>query len=127
MAREAESLQGDKDAKLQKAIRMVELLLRDGFRPIVFCRFIATADYVAAALRKSLKKDVEVASVTGELAPAERELRIAALAKSPKHVLVATDCLSEGINLQGDFRCSTPLRPLLEPDAPRATGRTGGP
>ncbi len=103
MAREAESLQGDKDAKLQKAIRMVELLLRDGFRPVVFCRFIATADYVADALRKSLKKEVEVASVTGELAPAERELRIAALAKSPRHVLVATDCLSEGINLQGDF------------------------
>ena len=42
-------------------------------------------------------------SVTSELAPAERESRIINSAETPKHVLVATDCLCEGINLQGDF------------------------
>ena len=31
------------------------------------------------------------------------KLRIDQLAETPKHVLVATDCLSEGINLQRDF------------------------
>jgi hypothetical protein len=50
-----------------------------------------------------LPKDVEVASVTGLLPPAEREARVLQLAQSPKHVLVATDCLSEGINLQVHF------------------------
>ena len=103
MARQAEALHGKRDSKLETAKKMVEALLKDGFRPIVFCRFIATADYVAAALRQSLPKDVAVESVTSELAPAEREARIDQLAESPKHVLVATDCLSEGINLQRDF------------------------
>ena len=29
--------------------------LQDGFRPVVFCRFIATADYLAAQLPKLLR------------------------------------------------------------------------
>jgi superfamily II DNA or RNA helicase len=103
MAREADTLVGDKDSKLKKATEMVSGLLRDGFRPIVFCRFIPTAEYVADALRKSLPKDVEVASVTGLLPPDERESRVLQLSQSPKHVLVCTDCLSEGINLQEHF------------------------
>jgi hypothetical protein len=44
-----------------------------------------------------------VAAVTGTLPPAEREERVAELAKAEKHVLVCTDCLSEGINLQEHF------------------------
>ncbi len=103
MARHAEALQGKKDHKLQTATTMVSALLADGFRPIVFCRFIATADYVASALRQELSGDVAVAAVTSELAPSERETRISQLAETPSHVLVATDCLSEGINLQRDF------------------------
>ena len=58
---------------------------------------------MAAELRSRLPKGVEVAAVTGQLPPAEREERVAALAKSPKRVLVCTDCLSEGINLQEHF------------------------
>jgi Helicase conserved C-terminal domain len=103
MARQAEGLQGKKDNKLQTARTMVATLLAEGFRPIVFCRFIATADYIAAALREDFPKDIAVAAVTSELAPAERQLRIDQLGETPKHVLVATDCLSEGINLQRDF------------------------
>jgi superfamily II DNA or RNA helicase len=102
MAREAEALQGRKDAKLQKVIPLVEALIRDGFQPILFCRFIPTAEYVAAALRDKLK-GVEVVAVTGNLPPVEREDRVAQLAKADKRVLVCTDCLSEGINLQQHF------------------------
>jgi len=103
MAREADTLAGEKDTKLKKAAEMVAGLLKDGFRPIVFCRFIPTAEYVAEELRKRLPKDVEVASVTGLLPPDERESRVLQLAQSPKHVLFCTDCLSEGINLQEHF------------------------
>ena len=47
---------------------------------------------------------VTVISVTGELPPAERERRVADLtATDGAHVLVATDCLSEGVNLQHHF------------------------
>jgi superfamily II DNA or RNA helicase len=102
MARAAEALQGRKDAKLQKVIPLVEALLRDGFQPILFCRFIPTAEYVAAALRDKLKH-VEVVAVTGLMPPVEREDRVAQLAQADKRVLVCTDCLSEGINLQQYF------------------------
>src|SRR5450759_1446325 len=82
MARQAEELKGLKgDAKLAKAADIVEALLRDGHRPIVFCRFIPTADYVADGLRAALAKrkglkDIEIESISGLLPPAEREERI---------------------------------------------------
>jgi len=102
MARDADALIGEEDAKLQKAIEITKDLLSQGYRPILFCRFIPTAEYVAEAIREATR-GVEVAAVTGMLPPAEREQRVAQLAQAEKHVLVATDCLSEGINLQEYF------------------------
>jgi len=103
MARRAEALMGDGDTKLQAVTKLVKDLLSRGCQPIIFCRFIPTAEYVAEHLRKALPKTVEVAAVTGTLAPYDREARIAELARHERHVLVATDCLSEGINLQEPF------------------------
>lgn len=110
MAREADKLIGAKDAKLQKALEIVRALLAEDSNPILFCRFIPTAEAVAEALRAELAKagrgafkDVEVAAVTGRLAPSEREERVAQLGRAPRRVLVATDCLSEGVNLQEHF------------------------
>jgi hypothetical protein len=103
IAREAERLEGDKDAKLLGAVTRVKALLKDGFRPILFCRFIPTADYLARELRDRLPKDVAVEAVTGELPASDREARVEELGKAAKRVLVATDCLSEGINLQDHF------------------------
>jgi superfamily II DNA or RNA helicase len=103
-AKRAETLRGEKDAKLINAVAHVQALLKDGYSPIVFCRFIQTAIYVAEQLRDRLKvKNVEVSAVTGELPPEEREQRIQQLAKHEKRVLVCTDCLSEGVNLQHQF------------------------
>jgi len=102
-AREAESLAGEKDEKVVRAVVELKELLKAGFRPIVFCRFIPTAEYVAVELRKRLPAGVEIQAVTGMLPPADREARVLALADSPKRVLVCTDCLSEGINLQEHF------------------------
>ena len=102
MAREANALAGKKDEKLQKAVKFVKEFLKDGYNPILFCRFIPTAEYVAEELRKRLK-NVEVAAVTGTLPPTEREHRVAQLGEARRRVLVCTDCLSEGINLQDHF------------------------
>ncbi len=102
MARAAEALQGEADSKLQRLIPIVEELLREGYHPIVFCRFIPTVEYVTAALREALH-DVEVVGVTGMLPPTEREVRVNQLSQAAKRVLVCTDCLSEGINLQHSF------------------------
>lgn len=106
MAKTADTLHGPAaDAKLARAIAEVKALLADGYDPIVFCRFIDTAEYVAAHLTKALAGTAEVAAVTGTLPPAERQQRIADLAATPaRHVLVATDCLSEGVNLQDAFQ-----------------------
>lgn len=103
MARAAEALLGQPDEKLQKALGLIKGWLAEGFHPIVFCRFIPTAEYVAAQLQAALPKGVDVAAVTGTLPPAEREARVAQLAHAEKRVLVCTDCLSEGINLQDHF------------------------
>jgi len=102
MARSAGKLAGKEDAKLQEAIKITKKLVKEGFRPILFCRFIPTAEYVAENLRTALR-GVEVAAITGTLPPAEREARVNELGMAKKHVLVATDCLSEGINLQEHF------------------------
>ena len=102
MARAAEALKGEKDAKLVGAAAIVKGLVAGGFHPILYCRYIATAEYVADELRRRLR-DAEVIAVTGALPQEERERRVAALAAHERRVLVATDCLSEGINLQQHF------------------------
>lgn len=102
---EALKLEGKPDRKVTALIKSVKELLGDGFNPIVFCRFIETADYVAEQLGTALGKSVSVRSVTGTLPPAERVARIEELTATPgQHVLVATDCLSEGVNLQENFQ-----------------------
>lgn len=47
--------------------------------------------------------DLQIACVTGEYVPEERKAKVDELMQSPKRILVATDCLSEGINLQQGF------------------------
>ncbi len=104
LARRAGAVAPEEDRKLQGAVREVKAFLKDGFHPVVFCRFVDTADYVARHLRGALPEQVRVESVTGRLPPAEREARIDSLAAGGgRFVLVCTDCLSEGINLQEHF------------------------
>lgn len=103
LARAAEDLKGTHDTKLQGAADLINRLIQEGYQPIVFCRFVATAEYVAEELRKRLPKGVEVSAVTGSLPHDEREARVAELGQAGQRVLVATDCLSEGINLQAHF------------------------
>lgn len=106
LAREATRLAGAGDRKLENVTKKTRELLDEGFSPIIFCRFIQTAHYVADHLRTKLR-GVEVEAVTGMLPPAQREEAIEKLAadtgEGKRRVLVATDCLSEGINLQAYF------------------------
>lgn len=99
----AEKLSGVRnDPKLALLIQHLEELLEAGFRPVVFCRYIATARYVAEHLRPRFPQ-ARVAVATGESTPEEREAIVADLADAEQPLLVATDCLSEGINLQESF------------------------
>lgn len=104
LLRAAEALETKDDAKLTVLTKQVKELLQDGFAPIVFCRFIDTAEYAGEHLAKALR-GTTVAVVTGTLPPEERTARIAELGEvEGDRVLVATDCLSEGVNLQEQFQ-----------------------
>ncbi len=106
-ANAARELMGEKDRKLQRTLKIVQELLEEGHNPILWCRYIATANYYARALQEALEKkrgsQVRIIAITGELSEDEREVRLAELKSYPQRVLVATDCLSEGINLQEHF------------------------
>lgn len=104
----AKKLQGDKDKKLQSCIENIRGLLDHDYNPIVWCRYIATANYLADALKQKFEKKgskVRIIAITGEsfLSNEEREIRLEELKSYPQRVLVATDCLSEGVNLQSHF------------------------
>ncbi|MBW8737058.1 MAG: DEAD/DEAH box helicase [Streptomyces turgidiscabies] len=101
----ADALAGpETDAKLRILVDRVKRQLVDGYDPIVFCHYIPTAEYVARYLKEELGRNASVEAVTGTLHPDARQARIDELtARRGRHVLVATDCLSEGVNLQDHF------------------------
>ena len=100
---QAEALAGHTgDPKLKLLAEHLDELLADGFNPVVFCRYIATAHYLGRYLAAKLT-DVTVDTVTGELTADERKEKVALLGEAERRLLVATDCLSEGVNLQDDF------------------------
>ncbi|MEE2732274.1 MAG: helicase-related protein [Pseudomonadota bacterium] len=97
------SLKSSGDPKLKTLVKNLKPIVEDGYHPVIFCRYIATAEYLAEELAKKFK-DHHVIYVTGNFNPTERQERIAELKESDKPpILVATDCLSEGINLQDQF------------------------
>ncbi len=99
----AEKLAGQSgDPKLRLLTDHLVGLVRDGFSPVVFCRYIATAHYLAEHLATKFK-DVTIGTVTGELTSAERKEKVAMIGDAERRLLIATDCLSEGVNLQDDF------------------------
>lgn len=145
LIKQGRSLMGmERDPKLKLTASLVYDLVQLGFQPVIFCRFISTAHYVADQLKsvlcmdtqsssKSSKggrkgkkstakdtqnsaglnldtpivlqpiEDLKIGCVTGDLVPEDRRLRVEELMTSPRRILVATDCLSEGINLQQGF------------------------
>ncbi len=103
LIQEAERLSGKAgDPKLAALMAHIESALKAGYHPVVFCRYIATSHYVAEHLRKTFPK-ATIESITGEYTPEERRERVEAMEEGEQRILVATDCLSEGINLQHLF------------------------
>lgn len=94
------------DNKVVSCATLVKKLLKEGYNPIVWCRYIATSDYVAEELIKQLGKsypDLCIKSITGAMPNEERREKVDELGTHSRRVLVATDCLSEGVNLQDGF------------------------
>ncbi|MDR7400404.1 MAG: helicase-related protein [Armatimonadota bacterium] len=107
LERMAESISEDEDTKLTAACAWVVRLLEEGFNPVVWCYYVETAEYVEEKLRQRLERelpDAGVRCITGRMGEEERRLKVEEFMREPgRRVLVATDCLSEGINLQHGF------------------------
>lgn len=97
----------DGDAKAKTALHHLQIWLSRGLHPIVFCRFIKTAEYLGELCRRYISrkifKDLHVEVITGTLSDEQRREKIERMASAPHRLLIATDCLSEGINLQHLF------------------------
>jgi len=93
----------EKDNKAQRALKIIKEWSKEGFQPIIFCKYIATANYLGRILKENLPNKIDVQVITSESADEQRKEKIDLMGKSENRVLVATDCLSEGINLQDFF------------------------
>ena len=92
------------DRKIETSIKLIKQWIKEGHDPIIFCHYIATAHYVKKRLVEELPKNVCVEAITSEMADEQRREQIDLMGKSEgRRVLIATDCLSEGINLQEHF------------------------
>ena len=94
------------DQKLYTATIVLEDWLTKGIKPVIFCRYIETANYLGERLEPVLRKKfpkLDLRVITSELPDDLRKQRIAEMVGDKPRILVATDCLSEGINLQESF------------------------
>lgn len=75
-------------------------------RVLVFTRYKDTLEYLADSLKKEIKGKnaalvgFQVFTIDGELSQAARRERYRQFQASPKAVCIATDCISEGLDLQ---------------------------
>lgn len=96
----------EEDQKLFAASIVLEDWILNGFHPVVFCRYIETANYLGKHLTPLLSEKIpnlNLQVVTSEDPDDVRKQRIEGMAGDRHRILVATDCLSEGINLQDLF------------------------
>lgn len=97
----------ESDTKAREAVSAIQKFLDKGLNPIVYCRYINTADYLGDLFRQNLKgpkyKKVHIEVVTSFLDDELRREKIQEMMLSERRLLIATDCLSEGINLQDGF------------------------
>ena len=107
-AKRMEGLYGiEHDQKAKEALLQIKNYIERGYNPIIFCRYIHTANYLGSIFKDDLKgknfKNLHVEVITSELNDELRREKIDVMNKSERRLLIATDCLSEGINLQEGF------------------------
>ena len=102
-----EALAGSEyDQKLYAASIVLEDWISNGCHPVVFCRYIETANYLGEHLAPRLTARIphlDLKVVTSEDPDDLRKQRIEKMIGDRPRILIATDCLSEGINLQEHF------------------------
>ena len=68
------------DQKAKEALIQIKTIIERGYNPIVFCRYIQTANYLGEIFKKSLKgrdfKTLHIEVITSELNDELREKRL---------------------------------------------------
>ena len=113
LAEKLKSLSGKKDPKLQNLIHeiLIKKCLPQKRNIVIFCRFIDTAKYIYDELvidefikPFALKGKLEIRTLTGKNSPDERHMVLKDFQEHDgQRILICTDCLSEGVNLQELF------------------------
>ena len=98
----AKKVTPSRDNKLQKLLDVVlKDLLRQDPKVVIFTRYVDTMAYLAEQIGAAKQyPDVTVLTIHGGLNEAQRRETFRAFERARKGVLVATDAISEGINLQ---------------------------
>jgi len=98
----ADKVTARRDSKLQKLLDVVlRDLLRADPRLIVFTRYVDTMNYLAGQIQADPRyADAAVLTIHGGLNERQRYEVFDAFERARKGILVATDAISEGINLQ---------------------------
>jgi len=98
----AEKVTPRRDSKLQKLLDVVlrDLLLADP-RVVIFTRYVDTMNYLAGQIQRDKRyADATVLTIHGSLNERQRREVFYAFERAEKGILIATDAISEGINLQ---------------------------
>ncbi len=96
------------DNKAKEAVATIKDWLKGNCNTVVFCRYIPTAHYIGKICKDYFTgkeyKDLIIEVITSELNDELRREKIRSMNQPDKRrLLIATDCLSEGINLQDGF------------------------
>lgn len=101
LAKLAKNIQEGGDTKLSKLVELVKYHLSEGSKVVVFTEYTDTAHYVFARLKEAIGGRVTV--LTGEEAQdmnKMKDIEVGFLRGDRFRVLVSTDVLSEGLDLQ---------------------------
>jgi ERCC4-related helicase len=100
VAEKADRVTKTRDAKLQ---RLLDKTLPQRFqypRVIIFTKYVDTLEYLEQQIKDSQSAETEVFTLHGSLNEAQRKERFNEFEDSSRGVLIATDVISEGMNLQ---------------------------
>lgn len=98
----AQKITPDKDAKLAGLLdNALRELYRNKPKVIIFTRYKDTLDYLAENIPKHRNyQEAKIVVIHGSMNDSQRKERFKEFELAPRAILVATDCISEGINLQ---------------------------
>jgi len=102
--REAQKITPARDNKLTHLLNnSLREMYRRKSKAIIFTKYKDTLDYLAEQIPKhklGFYKDATIVTLHGSLNESQRKERFRKFEKTPRAIMVATDCISEGINLQ---------------------------